>query len=311
MEKSVTTTGDHGIGIMIHVVHMTDDVAKLTRFYEDVFLGYTYMGQDEPNYLPVEDRWATLVMVGDYCVEVMAPNKPVNGQLPVGRFYTKFGQHLHSVGYKVDDLEGLGDRLISDGVYIGAPGGGKIAKMDPETIYFYPSPRDTAGLMVELCRVDMHHDPRLTPEWTSMAKMWRNGPLTIDRLAYVTLGVRDLEPAVRRYVDTMQAVPLHEGVDDEIEAAFQILHLGDCLLRLAQPLDRTSALGEHVEQWGNMIYSVTFRIEDIDSAERWLNSKGVRTRRLRSGLLAADPADTFGAPYFFTTESVPGDPFEN
>ena len=147
MQKTVTKTGDHGIGIMIHVVHMTDDVAKLTKFYEEVFLGYTYLGQDEINFLPNEDRWATLIMIGDYCVEVMAPNQPVNPQLPVGKFYTKFGQHLHSVGYKVDDLEGLGDRLIDQGVYIGKPGGGKIEKMDPETVYFYPSPRDTAGLM--------------------------------------------------------------------------------------------------------------------------------------------------------------------
>jgi catechol 2,3-dioxygenase-like lactoylglutathione lyase family enzyme len=310
MQKTVTTTGDHGIGIMIHVVHMTDDVPKLTKFYEEVFQGYTYLGQDEPNFLPNEDRWATLIMIGDYCVEVMAPNQPVNAQLPVGKFYSKFGQHLHSVGYKVDDLEGLGDRLIADDVYIGKPGGGKIEKMDPETVYFYPSPRDTAGLMVELCRTDMPDDPRLTPYWSSMASMWRNGPLTIERLAYVTLGVRDLEPAVRRYVDTMQAVPLEEGVDDEIQARYQILHLGDCLLRLAQPLEASSELGKHVEQYGNFIYSITFRIRDIDSAEQWLNSKGVKTTRLRPGLLAADPADTFGAPHFFTTESVPGDPFE-
>ena len=40
----------------------------------------------------------------------MAPNFPVNVDKPVGKFYDKFGQHLHSVGYKVDDLVGLGDR---------------------------------------------------------------------------------------------------------------------------------------------------------------------------------------------------------
>jgi hypothetical protein len=108
----------------------------------------------------------------------------------------------------------------------------------------------------------------------------------------------------------MQAVPLEEGVDDEIQARYQILHLGDCLLRLAQPLEASSELGKHVEQYGNFIYSITFKIRDIDSAEQWLNSKGVKTTRLRPGLLAADPADTFGAPHFFTTESVPGDPFE-
>jgi len=312
MEKTVRKTGDHGIGIMIHVVHMTDDVPQLTKFYEDVFAGYTFLGEDEPNWLEVEDRWANLIMIGDYCVETMAPNFPVDPTKPVGKFYSKFGQHLHSVGYKVDDLEGLGDRLIDSGVYIGKPGGGKIEKMDPETVYFYPSPRDTAGLMVELCRTDMPDDPRQTKYWNSMAKMWRNGhPLTIDRLAYVTLGVRELEPAVARYVDAMQAVPVWEGVDDEIRSKVAVLQLGDCLLRLAEPLDPEADLGRHVDQWGNMIYSVTFKVLDLDSAEEWLNRKGVKTTRLRPGLVAANPEDTFGAPYFFTTETVPGDPFED
>src|SRR4051794_40702068 len=138
MQKAVSRTGDHGIGLMIHVVHMTDDVPKLTAFYEEVFLGYTFLGQDEPNSLPIEDRWATLIMIGDYCVETMAPKQPVNARLPVGKFYSKYGRHLHSVGYKVDDLEGLGDRLIEDGVHLGKPGGGRIQKMDRETVYFYP-----------------------------------------------------------------------------------------------------------------------------------------------------------------------------
>jgi len=56
MKKTPRKTGDYGIGIMIHSVHMTDDVPALNRFYEEVFGGLMYMGVDEPNYLPVEDR---------------------------------------------------------------------------------------------------------------------------------------------------------------------------------------------------------------------------------------------------------------
>jgi hypothetical protein len=59
-----------------------------------------------------------------------------------------------------------------------------------------------------------------------------------------------------------------------------------------------------------MIYSITFRVNDLDSAQTWLSSKGVRTSRPRAGLLAADPADTFNAPYFFTTDVLESDPFE-
>ncbi|HTX27229.1 MAG TPA: VOC family protein [Streptosporangiaceae bacterium] len=310
MERQRLKTGKFGLGTMIHSVHMTDDVPALNRFYEEVFGGLMFMGVDEPNYLPVEDRYAGLVMISDLCIETMAPKMPANPAKPVGKFYTKFGRHLHSVGYKVDDLPGLGNDLIAKGVYIGAPGGGKIEKMDTETVYFYPSPRDTCGLMVELCGVEMPGDPRLMNNWSSKVKQWELvHPLGIKRLGWVTLGVKDLNEAVARYVELFEAEPVYAGADEVEGARFEILHLGDALLRLAEPLEPTTPLGEHVARWGNMIYGITLVVGDLDAAEGWLGSKSVRSSRLNPELLAADPADTFGAPYFFTTTTFAGDPF--
>jgi hypothetical protein len=56
--------------------------------------------------------------------------------------------------------------------------------------------------------------------------------------------------------------------------------------------------------------AVRTRLHDLDSAEKWLTQKGIGTSRPSSGVLAADPAGTFNAPYFFTTDPVPNDPFE-
>ena len=309
MKKSVKSTGDHGIGQMIHVVHMCDDVEQVRDFYETVLGGLVYMGTDEPNYLPIEDRYAALIMIGDLCIEVMAPKMPADTGKPVGRFYTKYGRHLHSVGYKVDDLPGLGNRLIEKGIYIGRPGGGRMESVPEETFYFFPSPRDTSGLMVELCKVDMPGDPRDLDTWSSLVKLWRAHPLTIERFSYVTLGVRDLETAVKTYVDIMQAVPVESGTDGDLKAKYQILQLGDCLLQIAEPLDADSDLGRHVEQWGNMIYGLRFKIVDVESAVDWLTRHGIRTRPVRPGLIVTDVRDTFGAPIYFGTEEIEGDPF--
>jgi hypothetical protein len=49
-------------------------------------------------------------------------------------------------------------------------------------------------------------------------------------------------------------------------------------------------------------------VRDLDSAEAWLDKKNIRTTRPRDGLLAANPDDCFGAPYFFTTDTVPTAP---
>jgi hypothetical protein len=141
-------------------------------------------------------------------------------------------------------------------------------------------------------------------------KFWElSHPLGIKRLAYITLGVRDLPAAVETYVEVMQAVPLAEGIDDGDRFRYAIIRLGDCLLQLAQPLDDGSPLGAHVATWGNMIYSITFEVRDLDAAQEWLQRKKIGASRPRPGLLAADPADCFGAPYFFTTDAVPDDPF--
>ena len=304
MKQQPKQTGDYGIGQMVHIVHMSDDAQELREFYERVFGGFVYFGIEEPNYLPWEDRHACLLLVGDLCIETMAPNKPVDPQRPVGKFYTKYGRHLHSVGYKVDDLVGLANRLLDSGVYIGKPGGGKVEEFDPETAYVFPSPRDTAGLMVELCRKEMRNDPRNLDTWSSLEKMWGFHPLTLERFSCVTLGVKDLDSAVAIYADTMQAVPVRSGVDEDLEARSEILRLGDCLLQLVEPTNEDSDLGRHVAEWGNMIYSLRFKVTDVDAAESWLNKNGVRTTRLRREVLVTDVEDSYGAPLYFSSEDL-------
>jgi hypothetical protein len=297
---------------MIHVVHVSDDVRELSRFYEDVFGGLVYMGVDEPNFLPIEDRWAQLVQISDLCVEPMAPNVPVDGSKPVGKFYNRFGRHLHSVGFLVDDLAGLGNHLIEEGVYIGRPGGGPAGDVSELNLpYFYPSPRDTRGLLIEFSAKTMPNDPRLLDTWSSQRKLWETGhPLTVHRLGFVTLGLRDVTAATDVYLKQLQARSVHEGTDDDEQCRFHTVQLGDCLIRLAEPIDGSAPLGEHVERWGNTIYSITLNVRDLDSARAWLTRHGIATELLRPSLLAANPADCFGAPYFFTTEQVPSDPLE-
>lgn len=150
--------------------------------------------------------------------------------------------------------------------------------------------------------MDMPGDPRDLETWSSLERMWRTHPLTIERFSYVTLGVKDLDAAVKTYADVIQAVPLRSGTDEDLRARYTTLRLGDCLLQIAEPADDRSDLGRHVATWGNMIYGLRFEISDVGSAESWLNKNGVRTTRPRDGLIVTDPEDSLGAPIFFGTE---------
>jgi hypothetical protein len=244
-------------------------------------------------------------MVGDLCIETMAPRLPADPRFSIARFHTKYGRHLHSVGYKVDDLDGLQQRLLDRGISISSPGGGKLTAVDPEAAYLFPSPRDTAGLLVELTTHDMRGDPRLLDTWSSLEGMWKAHPLTLERLSSIVLAVRDLDAAVQTYVDALQAVPLASGTDPDLDTDSRTLQLGDCLLEIHQPRSTESELGRHVARWGNMIYGLRFLVRDLDAAESWLEHNGVRTKRVRDDLLAADPEDTHGAPMFFGTAHAP------
>ncbi|HEY3942581.1 MAG TPA: VOC family protein [Acidimicrobiales bacterium] len=308
MERQVKTTGPFGIGSMIHVVHMTDDAAELTAWYEDVFDAVTYMGMDELNYLPPEKRWATLVMISDYCIEVMAPELPADSATPVGRFYNRFGRHFHSTGYRVEDLEGLFHHLDDNEVVIGKPGGGPVD--DPSTVgYFYPSPRQTHGLMVECCRSEMRGDLRLRPEWSSLRKIWARHPLGIERPSHITVGVEGLADARKVYERLWMAEWLYEGRNEALGSHSVYFQLGDSLIELAEPEDSGTHLAEHVEQFHNMIYAMTWKVTDLDSVERHLTSKGIGSSRPAPTTVLANPEDAFNAVHLFSSAAVPNDPW--
>jgi catechol 2,3-dioxygenase-like lactoylglutathione lyase family enzyme len=298
-------TGDHGIGQLVHMVHICDDADALRDFYETVFGGVTFMGVDEAAYLPAEDRFASMVLFGDVCVEPMAPGMPADPARPVGRFHTKFGQHMYSVGFLADDVPGLAGRLIEKGVYVGRPDGSRLDRPDPDVRYFFPKPRDTGGMLVEILPEGLSGDPRPMDSWSSLRRLWDHHPLTLDGLACVMHGVKDLESAVKTYVDVFQAEPLSAGADAELGARYQTLRLGDSVLWFGEPTDPGSDLGRHVAQWGNMIYGYRLAVRDLGAAVAWLTAHDVRTRRIRDGLVVTDVRDSFGVPIHLGTGRFP------
>src|SRR4029078_8987412 len=112
-------TGPFGIGALIHVIHVSADIRELNAWYEDVFGGLVFLGLDEPTYLAEEKRWASLLMISDYCVETVAPEIPADEQTGFGRFYARRGSRLHSIGYVSEDVSALAEELNASGVRCG------------------------------------------------------------------------------------------------------------------------------------------------------------------------------------------------
>ena len=308
MQKRRLPTSRFGFGSMIHAIHMGSDVPALNAFYEDVFGGMLYMGVDEPSYMPAEKRHASLLMISDLCVETMAPDLPPDLGTPVGRFYDRFGDHWHSIGFTVEDFEGLGRHLQANDVYLGKPGGGPMEDFEAFS-YFYPHPRHVGGVMVECCSVEMPRDPRLEDSWSSLAKLWANHPLGAERTGWVTIGVEDIDSHLELWQRLFEVVPVYDELSP-LGHRSQFVHFGDLLVELAQPLDPGSDLDDHVKRFDDMMFEVTLKVVDLERAEAHLNSKGVRTVRADSEMLLANSEDTFGARWAFTTRKIPNDPFD-
>ena len=59
---------------------------------------------------------------------------------------------------------------------------------------------------------------------------------------------------------------------------------------------------------GEIHHAAAFKVVDLDQAEKYLTSKGIKASSRDDTTLLTDPATTHGVPFRWTTWSVPGDP---
>lgn len=300
MRQPVRKTGPYGIGSMVHVVHVADDIHRLNRWYEDVFGGVVFVGTDQPGHMASEKRSACLVLVSDYCIETMSPDLPLDLSTPIARFFERSGPRFHSLAWATDDVDGLRSHLDANEVPCQLTDTGTYR-------FFFTSPRLTNGLMAEFISGEMPNDPRTRDDWSSMRKTWVRHPLGIIGLSHVTIGADDLADAEARWQRLWAPVAIGKEPDDALDAECSWQRLGDLVVQLAQPRSPGSPLATHVDRFGSSIYAVTFAVQDLASVEAHLDRHGIRTSRLSEDTLRADPADCFGAVYNFTTRVVGGD----
>jgi len=299
------------VGRNFHIVHMTGDLRELDLWYYDVLSVQRFQPD---NYMPAEKRDASLVLVGDLCMEPLAPAFRVDGwdEMPLGRFYNRFGSRLHSLAWYVDEgFDELYQRLHDAGIRMFGTGGVTQQGGVPQGALF-THPRDTCTQLEFMVAPSAdgprwQRDPRYHAGWSP--RWWADiHPLHIERASYATVSVRDVDAARDLYVDVLGATLLHEGENPATRSRDAYVLLGDLVVDFAQPLDAESPLAEDMERFGPSLASMTFEVADLASAEAHLTGKGVRLAVNDGTTLVSDPATTGGAVMCFTSASVPGDP---
>ena len=299
---------------LYHVIHLTEDRAPLDAWYDEVFL--PRRGFMDANYYDGEQRDASLVTIADAVVEVLAPARFADGWdvMPIGRFFTRFGRHWHSIAWYVEDIGDAWERLRSHGLRVIFPGGAPgsdAPPSDPTPIFTHP--KETVTQLQFMRRRPRQgaeefaiqgDDPRFLPGWWS--GWWaEHHPLGIERLAYVTVITADPAQAEGVYVDVLDGRVVTRGSSPLTATDDVFVKVGtQTVIQISRPDNQPSLARVDLDTNGSMLHAVAFQVRDLDAAERHLRGNGVAVVGRDEHTLLADPADTFGAPFRFTVGTM-------
>jgi catechol 2,3-dioxygenase-like lactoylglutathione lyase family enzyme len=294
------------IGKMFHIVHVSEALRPLDSWYDDVFV--PRRGIMDNNYSAHEMRDGSLLAIGDTTIETMAPAQgPGSDMMPVGKFFARFGRHLHSLAWYTDDVGAVWEHLVDQGIRVIHHG----PNDRPDEGDIYTHPKDTLTQLEFFqppAATGRIPDPRFDPTWPEQWAASTN-PLGVQRLAYATVVGHDMERAKSIYVDVLGGTIIDEGCSAMTGTVSTYVAIGpETVVELAVPTDAGSLAGRDLSALGESCHAVAFTVADLDQVAAHLDAKGIAILAQDDTMIMADPADTYGAPFRFTTRVVPGDP---
>lgn len=296
------------IGRLAQVIHVTGELAAADAMYRDVFGGECYY----EGYSPFEKRDASILAIGDAVIEPMAPAAEEGAdQMPVGRFFGRFGAHLHSIALNVKGVPELYEHLRDHDIRVVGPGGSDPTRMPAEgATSIYTHPKDTHCLLefVDFGPELMPGCPRLEADWDPTR--WRDDhPMHLDGLSHVTVLVRDLEQATRFFAGVLGCPVFHEERSTEAGTASRFVLIGsETVIELAQPIVQGTRAAADMAANGECVHAVTLRSVDLDAAVAHLGAHAIGVVDRTEDTVVLDPADTFGAVIRLTSRRLPDDP---
>ena len=286
------------IGKLFHLTQVVDDLERVDRWYDDVFaVERFYNGYEE-----LAGRDASLIAIGDVIMEPMTPAKVEPLKNPsVKRFHDRFGQHLHSIAWYVDDVQAISTALDEAGFRLFNIVGRQV-KPPHKAAAVWTHPRETPGQLEFAVYSDAMADPRMKPGWSSAR--WRAHPLGIEGLSSIGIVVADMAKAKRLYCDVLGGTLLgEETLAGRKHSAFVAIG-EDSVVELAHPLADDSIEGRELAKNGEGICSLILRTSALDRAGEFLRSKGHLPEMEGKETLVLDAGQAFGMRLGFTERSL-------
>ena len=263
------------------------------------------------NYLDWEKRDASLITLADVVIEPLAPAFREDGweKYPLGRFYNRFGNHWHSISWYCDDNAPMWKRLRDNNIRILGTAGSSTDELPAPNATLMTHPKDTiTQLEIDPPRALHDRDPRIQPGYDPL--WWvENHPLGLYGLAYTTVITTDLDRATHIFADVLEGTVLEKSSSTLTGTDDVYVRVGEAVVQLSLPTSPDSIAGQDMAANGEMHHAVCFRVADLDKAETYLASKGVKTASRDDQTILSVPETTHGVPFRWTTRRIPGDTF--
>ena len=272
---------------IIHTIHAVADIAACRAQYMDVLGGLIFA----EGYFEAEDRDMALLYVADHMIEPMSPRDPARLEKHFARYLHRYGPGFHSFEIKIDDGPAVAAELKEHGCKLSAEYG----------FFFYVRQESTGGVLLEVCERPMPNDPYERDDWRPD---WAGRhATTLKGLDHIACVIPDVARALAFFTGLLDG----ELLADERIVLPQpgrrvLVRLGGTQVAFIQPDDcRQGPLAEFLEPPTSGIYSLVWRVADMEAAETFFREKGVRTTREAcvSGGIAIDPRDFSSARHEF------------
>jgi hypothetical protein len=233
-----------------HLNQLTDDyfgaVEHMRRFYGARFFN--------PMWVPEMQTTNNLYVIGETCFEFFAP---WGADSVLGRALRRRGPGFYAFELKVADYHQAKDAVRQRQITV---------VTDAEPDYFWMHPRDTHGLLIEICPHDFSFDPRAEPGWDTRDRS--DGLLGISELAQITLTVRQAGPAADFLADLCGGDIVDAGDLPGVAGRSITVEIAGVHYRLLEPCG-DGEVADQLAADGPSVRSVTFSVDDIDRLPAW------------------------------------------
>lgn len=102
--------------------------------------------------------------------------------------------------------------------------------------------------------------------------------LKIEKIDHIGIAVKDLRSALKLYTDVLklEVKKIEEFEDLNVKVAF--IPVGEVLVELVQPASNDAPLAKRINEHGEGLYHLAFRVKNIDEALKEMKRMGIEMR---------------------------------